>query len=66
MASELTIDLQKNVGEEFLVDLPLPPPPPPLATPVTVLSHDCAHMTGTHSWSTKLYVCVFVSPVLFL
>lgn len=53
---------KKNVGEAFLVDPPPiaanPPPPPPLAAPVTVLSHDCTHMTSTHLGSTKLYVCV--------
>lgn len=63
MASEWTIGFKKkNVGEAFLVDPPpiAANPPPPLAAPVTMLSHDCTHMTSTHLRSTKLYVCVEV------
>lgn len=33
-------------------------PPPPRPPPVTVLSHDCAHMTGTHTHTPQSYMCM--------
>ena len=45
--------LQATASSGAAAELSLPPRPP-----VTVLSHDCAHMTSTLSDSTWLYVFV--------